>query len=215
DLDGDGLGDACDDDADGDTFTITGSGSPIETVAVSEQIVEGTRTGTLADSQASDDIYEAIEEIRVNNVSLLDARWSFDVPAGRLSVVFVEAFHSSNSEGDDFALSYSTNGVTFIDMFTVTKTIDDNRAQYFALPAGTSGTIVIRASDTNRTSGRRLDILFVDRIHVVTSDPADCDDLDPAVHPAVNEGPPGAATCSDGIDNNCDGRIDAADANCG
>jgi len=32
-------------------------------------------------------------------------------------------------------------------------------------------------------------------------------------HPGA-EGPPGSATCSDGIDNDCDGTLDGADANC-
>jgi hypothetical protein len=57
-------------------------------------------------------------------------------------------------------------------------------------------------------------ILFVDQIRIITSDPADCDNRAAAINPAVNEGPPGAATCSDLVDNNCDGRIDVNDANC-
>jgi hypothetical protein len=99
-------------------------------------------------------------------------------------------------------------------MLVVRKTADDNLAQYFALPPGTSGAIVIRAQDTNRTSGAFRDTLSVDRIHIVTSDPADCDDLSFAVSPAANEGPASAGACSDGIDNNCDTRVDVDDANC-
>ncbi|MCA9773425.1 MAG: DUF4215 domain-containing protein, partial [Myxococcales bacterium] len=36
----------------------------------------------------------------------------------------------------------------------------------------------------------------------------DCDDADPAVHPGAGE------VCDDGIDNDCDGDVDAADADC-
>ena len=42
----------------------------------------------------------------------------------------------------------------------------------------------------------------------------DCDDANAAVHPGVVEGPAGAPVCSDLIDNNCDGRIDAAAPGC-
>ena len=36
----------------------------------------------------------------------------------------------------------------------------------------------------------------------------DCDDTDPAVNPEAREGIPGDPTCSDGIDNDCDGFVD-------
>ena len=43
----------------------------------------------------------------------------------------------------------------------------------------------------------------------------DCDDAEAAVNPGATEGPVGDATCSDGIDNDCDGLIDADEgANC-
>lgn len=43
---------------------------------------------------------------------------------------------------------------------------------------------------------------------------ADCNDLNPDVNPAATEGPDGDPTCSDGIDNDCDGTIDAGDVGC-
>ena len=42
----------------------------------------------------------------------------------------------------------------------------------------------------------------------------DCDDADPDIHPAAQEGPQGDLTCSDGVDNNCDGFIDMGDWRC-
>jgi hypothetical protein len=214
DLDGDGAGNACDDDADADGFTTTGSGTPSEAVATSEQIIEGTATGSFADTLLSDDVYEQIVEVVISNISVLDVRWTLSVPGGVLSLLFVEAHHSTDTEGDDFIFSYSTDGTNFTDMFIVTKTADDGLAQYFALPPGLTGAITVRAMDLNRIRGKKLVTLFVDQIRIVTSDPADCDDLAPSVNASVNEGPPGAPTCSDGIDNNCDARLDAADANC-
>jgi hypothetical protein len=214
DLDHDGLGDSCDADADGDSFSATGSGSPVITLAGSEQLVLGTKTGTLGDTQTSNNVYEQIKEAKVTGISKLEMRWTFTVPAGHLSVVYVEARQSSSTDGDHFLFSYSTNGSSFTDMFTVKKTADDNLPQYFPLPLNLSGTIVVRAADTNRSGGPSLDTLFVDRIHVVTSDPADCSNLNGAVNPSVMEGPAGTARCTDGADNNCDGRIDLADADC-
>jgi hypothetical protein len=213
-LDGDAQGDACDDDADGDTFQKTGSGTPVQSVPTSEQTVQGTQTGVLADVQTSNNVYQSIREVRVNNISVLDKRWTLNVPAGHLSVVQVEAYRSATTENDNYQFAYSTDGVNFTNMFIVGKAADDNLAQYYALPLNFSGTITIRAQDTNRTTGGNLDTLFVDFIQVLTSDPADCNDLAALVNPATNEGPIGAPTCSDTIDNNCDGRLDGNDANC-
>ncbi len=42
----------------------------------------------------------------------------------------------------------------------------------------------------------------------------DCDDGNAAVNPGATEGPAGDATCSDGLDNNCNGLTDAEDPNC-
>jgi hypothetical protein len=42
----------------------------------------------------------------------------------------------------------------------------------------------------------------------------DCDDSDPEVNPGAVEGPFGHATCSDGLDNDCDGLIDTNDSDC-
>jgi len=48
----------------------------------------------------------------------------------------------------------------------------------------------------------------------LTATSGDCDDLDPSVNPGVTEGPIGDATCSDSLDNDCDGSIDLADPGC-
>ncbi|MBI5056114.1 MAG: hypothetical protein HZB61_05825 [Nitrospirae bacterium] len=42
----------------------------------------------------------------------------------------------------------------------------------------------------------------------------DCNDNDPEISPAAKEGPFGNATCSDSIDNNCDGVTDESDLGC-
>jgi hypothetical protein len=186
----------------------------VQSLPTAEQRLQGTQSGTLADVHTSNNIYESVREVKVGGISVLDMRWTISVPPGHLSVVQVEAYRSATTENDDFQFAYSTDGVNFQNMLVVSKTNDDNLAQYFALPLNFSGTITIRAQDTNRVSGGNLDTLFVDFIRVLTSDPADCNDLAAAVSPAANEGPAGAPTCSDSLDNNCDGRLDGNDANC-
>jgi len=39
----------------------------------------------------------------------------------------------------------------------------------------------------------------------------DCLDTNPAVNPGAKEGPPGSPTCSDDLDNDCDGLVDSTD----
>jgi hypothetical protein len=43
----------------------------------------------------------------------------------------------------------------------------------------------------------------------------DCDDARAGVHPGAQEGPPGDATCADGLDNDCDGLTDLQAPACG
>jgi len=42
----------------------------------------------------------------------------------------------------------------------------------------------------------------------------DCDDDNPNVNPGATEGPPEDLTCSDTLDNDCDGNIDLSDRGC-
>jgi len=42
----------------------------------------------------------------------------------------------------------------------------------------------------------------------------DCDDAEPQVNPELTEGPFGDPTCSDTLDNDCDGGVDAGDSAC-
>ncbi len=54
----------------------------------------------------------------------------------------------------------------------------------------------------------------MDHLSIRTDYPADCNDLSAQARPGGTEGPAGNPTCSDGLDNNCDGLLDAADPGC-
>ena len=149
---------------------------PIADYGQSEVTTSGSVTsGSIADTVSNDDIYEVLTEEESNGkpssrTSLLEHEWSFSLAGGGTSVVFyVEAHHSANNEGDDFVFAYSTDGVNYTNMVTVTKTADNNTAQWYALPANTSGTVYVNVQDTDRSQGnRQLDSLYVDALFIVT-----------------------------------------------
>lgn len=128
-------------------------------------------SGSYLDTYSSDNVYEVLEENKTSGkpssrVSSLEHTWSFDIGAGGVLVeLSVEAFHSANSEGDDFVFSFSPDGVNFTDLITVTKTSDDNAPQIAPLPAGVTGTVYIRVRDTDRTAGNgNQDTISIDHL---------------------------------------------------
>ncbi|BCX49009.1 peptidase M11 [Haloferula helveola] len=148
--------------------TPTTYGANGETM-ISGSIVSGSYSSTLS----SDNSYEQLQETETNGkpskrYSYLEHRWTFDLGSGGSQVdLSVEAHHSANSEGDDFVFAYSTDGVNFTDVLTVTKTADDNTPQLVSLPPGLSGQVTIRVRDTDQTQGNRtLDSLFVDALGI-------------------------------------------------
>jgi subtilisin family serine protease len=149
---------------------ITDDDAPLapDAYAISETTIEGSISdGDLTATLSSDEVYEAIREepYAGGKRSRLEHQWTFDV-AGDSSVVFsVEAFRLSDS--DEFVFAYSTDGTNWTDMLTVTKIADDDLAQTFALPAGTSGTVYVRVRDTDRTkSDPVLATVWVDHMFI-------------------------------------------------
>jgi len=53
-----------------------------------------------------------------------------------------------------------------------------------------------------------------DGYHDILCEGDDCDDTRADVHPGQIEGPTGDPTCSDGLDNDCDGQMDEEDSAC-
>jgi hypothetical protein len=145
------------DDGNGGSDTATleitvnpAAGGPSDDYANGDLIVSGTVSGTYTATQASDNSYESITEIESGSV-----------------LFYVEAYHSANSEGDDFIFAYSTDNVNFTDMVTVTKTTDDNVAQSFVLPNTLSGTVYVRVTDTDSSQGNKaLDTVYIDEMYI-------------------------------------------------
>jgi hypothetical protein len=154
------------------TATFNYSPGPSEAVADSDIVVFGTVTGSYTDTHTSNDVSESIEEIEsggkpTSRYTYLEHKWAINVTGGNSLTFYVEAYHTSNSEGDDFIFSYSTNGISFTDMLTVIKTSDDDTYQSYVLPEYLSGLIYIRVKDLDQTPGNRtLDKIFIDHMYI-------------------------------------------------
>lgn len=130
--------------------------------------VSGTVTGNYTFTHASDNKYEAITELAITTgapagrKSFLEHKWTINVTSGNKTNVtfYVEAYHTANSEGDDFVFAYSKDDITYYDMVRVVKTSDDNTYQTFEMPATISGSIYIRVRDTDRTRAGQSRIPF-------------------------------------------------------
>jgi hypothetical protein len=157
-----------------ESATTPPAGGTVDDVADSDIAVAGTVSGSYLNTQSSDDVYESIQEIESggkpsNRHSYLEHKWSIDVTGGSSVTFYVEAYHTANSEGDDFTFAYSTTGVdgTYINMLTVTKTADDDVSQSYDLPSTTSGVVHIRVTDTDQSQGNRtLDTIYIDHIFI-------------------------------------------------
>ena len=151
-------------------YEVGNANAPVSDVALSELTTIGPVTGTRANTETKDSIYESIQESMLGGTSQLDHKWIFNV-AGGASVTFnVKAYHTSNSEGDDFVFAYSTNGTTWTNMVTVTKTADDGNFQTYTMPGGTSGTVYVRVQDADRTNGRNtMDTVSIDKMYFLSN----------------------------------------------
>jgi hypothetical protein len=153
-------------------FTTASTPPPQKYYADGEtDVTSSSVSGNYLDTWISDDSYEAITEKKTGPRSQLEHRWTITVPGGYTSYIFnVEAYHTANSEGDNFIFAYSTDNNVYHDMFTVYKTSDDDTLQIFDLPATVSGTVYIRVVDADHSKGNNgLDTIFVDYMYIQTS----------------------------------------------
>jgi C1A family cysteine protease len=132
--------------------------------------------GSYLNSLSSDDNYEGIKERESggkpsNRYSYLEHKWIIPVAGGlQYYEFFIEAYHSSNSENDDFTFYYSTNNIDFTNMLTITKTSDINTYQTYSLPTSISGSVYILVKDNDQTRGNRnLDTIYIDHMYIIGS----------------------------------------------
>ncbi len=166
-------------------FTTEDLPQPEPVYADSENTVAGARlygdllSLTMKDEsrQGTYDGYEVLQEVanvpNKNAYSTLNHVWTFDLGNAVSAEFYVEAFKTASTDGDDFVFSYSTDGVTYLDMLTVTRTEDTNAPQVYVFPTAPTGTVYVRATDTNHTKAHlSMDTLYIDHMYVYASEGA-------------------------------------------
>jgi len=131
----------------------------------------GTVTGTFARLAASDNVSQTITEVLytghpVKTYSYLEHKWTIDVGSGGAAMMFVvEASRPANSDNDNIAFAYSTDNAAYTTLVTVASAAE--QAYSAALPAGITGTVYIRAVDTDRNWGKTsLDQVAIDQMYI-------------------------------------------------
>jgi len=163
------------------------SGEPFSFYANQDiEVSHGTIINDYTYTMESDNQYEGIVERESEDnppkkrYSYLEHKWTIDVPGGYSSHEFyLEAYHTENTEGDDFMFAYSTDDSIYTDMITVTKISDDDVYQAYTFQEALSGTVYIRVKDLDRTKGNRvLDTIYIDHMYIQA-------DLEPDTTPPV------------------------------
>jgi len=145
-------------------WTTTHTDPGVDDVAASESTIYGGVNGNYTNTHGSDGVYESIQEAWWWWYGYLEHRWVINVSGGAQVTFFVEAFHTGS---EDFSFGYSTNGWTYAEMLTVSKTSDDNSYQSYELPSGLSGPVYIRAMDTLRWMGDSgPDRIYIDHMYI-------------------------------------------------
>ncbi len=126
-------------------------------------------SGTYWSTTTQDDINETLKEALVSSTSRLEHTWTLSVAAGRNQTFYLDAFRSTNSEGDNFVFEYSKNKTNWTSMVTVSKTADNDVLQSYAFTQDVTGLIYIRVRDLDRTTGKtKLDTVSVDHMYVAS-----------------------------------------------
>jgi hypothetical protein len=148
------------------------SAPPVYNYPIGETTTSGTRIGSYLDLAASDGVEETITEVSSGGSAILNQRWQFNVTGGAEVTLAINAHRSWGT--DEYHLQYSTNGTTWSDLtkfvpassLNVTRVLYDAEEPYqiWAMPATTTGTVYIRATDAKSNSD--ICSLSVDEIFI-------------------------------------------------
>lgn len=160
------------------TFTTLPEPPPVSNYAASDYTTQigSIAAGSYLDTHVEDDLAEALTEAILaegkpaNRHDELSHIWTFNVTGGNSVILYVDAFKTASPDGDNFVFAYSTDGIAYVDMLTITKTADDDTYQSYALPNSVEGIVYVRVRDTDRTAGRRsLDTVYIDCMYILCS----------------------------------------------
>jgi PKD repeat protein len=133
----------------------------------------GTVSGGYANTFYDDGSVQSIGEResggrKSSRYSYLEHTWIFNVQPGNAVTVFLNAWQSNSSDGDQMLFAYSVNGGSYQTLAQISNT-SDNGATSILLPSDTNGEVRIRVTDTDQSSGNRsLDTVYVDQLSIRT-----------------------------------------------
>ncbi len=168
------------------TATTPAAPSSEQVVALSDQPVAGTVSGSVVATYANDGVTQSITEIesggRPNRRhSYLEHRWVFSLPPSTGATVHANAWSNAAESSEGFEFSYSLNGSSYVSMFTLAGG-NENSASTYLLPPGAAGTLTIRVTDTDQTPGASvLDTVYIDHLYVEAA----FEQVDPPVAPGT------------------------------
>jgi hypothetical protein len=171
----------------------------VDDVATGEILGAGSVSGSYLQTWSQDGSLQIVTEResggkKSQRHSYLRHDWQFDLYGGGSVTFFAKVWAPLSSDGDSFVFSYSTDGLNYVQMFTVSNTGDAGGYESFALPPSTVGPVSVRVADTDQASGNRsLDSVFVDHLYFHS-------DLVPGELPAAPSGLGATATSSSQID---------------
>lgn len=146
----------------------------------------GTVSGSYLATQIDDGNAQRIIEIESggkpnSRYSYLDHGWQFSLPPSTSATVYANVWATQLDGNESFRFSYSLNGAAYQEMFVVTGGSPSD-LQSFILPAGASGSLVIRVQDTDQSRGASaLDSVYIDYLAVQ----ADFQEVDPPSAPSA------------------------------
>jgi hypothetical protein len=148
--------------------------SPAVGLAVAEKTVAGEVRGTYLDTHIADGVAEVLRE-RIGGVSsiasVLDHRWTFEVPAGRVTEFHVRARATVSADLDNFVFWWSRDGRSWRRLVTVIGGGDEGREYRAHLQEDVEGRVIVRVTDSNRLSGARTpDTIWVDHMFLTSGD---------------------------------------------
>jgi hypothetical protein len=145
---------------DGVNTTATGDQAPVYGTIIS---------GSYLSTMTQDDNAEILKEALVSSSSRLEQSWTLSVAPGYNQTFYLDAYHSANTEGDNFVFEYSRDRLSWTPMITVTKTTDNDVLQSYAFPQDVTGLLYVRVRDLDRTTGRtKLDTVGIDQMYVAS-----------------------------------------------
>jgi hypothetical protein len=155
-------------------IAVTVPAPSVDQLATGQILTWGSVAGTYADTHSNGGSAQSITEASTGGsksvrTSRLQFDWIFNVEPGVVVTLFANAWAPGSADGDDFRMSYSTDGNSFTPIFLIGATSDGDIYQTFGLPSTTSGTVYVRVEDTDRSGGNYAkDTVYVDHLFIRT-----------------------------------------------